>query len=131
MNFVNCKKCGKIFTTSGSPICPECVKKSEEKFLEVRKYIYENPSKNMAQVAEETEVPVRQIQQWVREEKLLFSKDSGVMLECENCGKAIQTGRFCKECKGKMSNKLSGLYVEKNSADHGKRTSGGKMHFLK
>lgn len=131
MNFINCRKCGKLFTTVDSQICPECVKKAEEKFLEVKKFINENPSKNIAQVSEETEVPVRQIQQWVREEKLLFSKDSGVMIECENCGKPIQTGRFCKECKGKMTNKLSGLYVEKNPANQGKKTSGGKMHFLK
>lgn len=131
MEFSNCRKCGKIFNSTGSPICPECAKKLDEKFMEVRKFINENPSKNIAQVSEEMDVSVRQIQQWVREEKLLFSSESGVILTCEECGAQILTGRYCKNCKNKMSNKLSGLYVEKNNTSEGKRAAGGKMHFLK
>lgn len=130
MGFTNCSRCGKLFNSIDSPICKECQKELEEKFLQVRDYIRENPTKNMNQVAEDNEVSVRQLQRWVKEEKLCFTKDSGVMIECEQCGKPIQTGRFCKECKGKMTNKLSGLYSEKKAQENGLKSSGAKMHFL-
>ena len=102
MDVRNCKNCGKLFQYVGKPLCPACNKKLEDKFFEVRDYIYENPTANMSQVSEEMEVPIQQIKKWVREERLAFSKDSGITISCEKCGKPILTGRFCNECKKKM-----------------------------
>lgn len=130
MDFMNCKKCGNLFTSTGSPLCPQCTKELDQKFLEVKQFIYDNPTKNMNQVAEEMEVPIRQIKQWIREEKLQFAESSGVTFSCEKCGAQIMTGRFCKSCKSRMTDTLTGLYVEKKTDANGKRTAGGKMHFL-
>jgi methionyl-tRNA synthetase len=41
----------------------------------------------------------KQIEQWVREERLVFSDESPIKLYCEKCGKYITTGRFCEQCK--------------------------------
>ena len=58
------------------------------------------------EVAAECEVPENQIKQWVREERLEFSKGSGA-LSCEQCGEPISTGRFCDKCKATMTNNLN------------------------
>ena len=55
MDVRNCKNCGKLFQFVGKPICPACNKKLEDKFFEVRDYIYENPTANMGKVSERSE----------------------------------------------------------------------------
>ena len=51
MNVRNCKKCGKIFNyVTGYPICPTCKSALEEKFHEVKQYIYDNEIATLKQV---------------------------------------------------------------------------------
>jgi len=64
----------------------------------------------MQEVSDVFDVPIAQIKQWIREERLAFAEDSVVGLECEGCGVTIKTGRFCKECKEKMARGLKELY---------------------
>lgn len=131
MDVRNCKKCGKLFNYNGESLCQSCVKEMEDKFFEVRDYIYKNPTANMAIVAEENDIPIQQIKKWVRQERLIFSKDSGISIDCESCGKPILTGRYCKDCKGKMTNTFSSVYVEKPAENKSnKNSSKGKMRFL-
>lgn len=132
MDVRNCKNCGKLFNYTGEPICPVCAKELEDKFFSVRDFIYANPTASMSTVAEEMEIPIQQIKKWVRQERLSFSKDSGMSIDCEVCGKPILTGRYCKECKMQMTNKLSGMYSheEKHSSKQTKVSSNGKMRFL-
>ncbi|MCI8769866.1 MAG: flagellar protein [Lachnospiraceae bacterium] len=131
MDVRNCKKCGKLFNYNGESLCQSCVKEMEDKFFEVRDYIYKNPTANMAIVAEENDIPIQQIKKWVRQERLIFSKDSGISIDCESCGKPILTGRYCKDCKGKMTNTFSSVYVEKPAENKpNKNSSKGKMRFL-
>ncbi|MCD7825031.1 MAG: flagellar protein [Clostridiaceae bacterium] len=132
MDVRNCKKCGKLFNFDGDSLCPACAKEMEEKFFVVREYIYKNPSAGMAVVAEDNDVPIQQIKKWIRQERLTFSRESGISIDCEACGKPILTGRYCKECKGKMTNKFSSAYVEKpaEQKDGTKISSKGKMRFF-
>ncbi|BBF44815.1 flagellar protein [Lachnospiraceae bacterium KM106-2] len=111
MDVRNCRNCGKLFNyLTGVPICPACQRQLEDKFAEVKQYIYDNPGASVNQVSDEMEVTVQQIRRWIREERLTFSEDSSVGIECENCGKLIKTGRFCKECKDKLANNLNHAY---------------------
>ncbi len=129
MDVRNCKRCGNLFDYTGKSLCPACEKEMEDKFLEVRKYIYDNPGAGMPEVAEETDVPMQQIKRWVREERLSFTKDSGVSIECEKCGRPILTGRFCPNCKQSMANSLNNLYVT-TSPQKDKKATSAKMRFL-
>lgn len=131
MEVKNCKLCGRMFNDEhSSACCPACEKKMEEKFSEVKDYIRENPHASMSQIAEDNEIPVQQIKKWIREERLQFSKDSGIKLACESCGAEILTGRFCKACKRQMKDTLSGLYVEPAAERKARRDSSGRMRFL-
>ena len=53
MDVRNCKQCGKVFNYIGSPLCPECVKKAEDKFDDVKQYIYDHPRCGIQEVSTE------------------------------------------------------------------------------
>ena len=132
MEVRNCKGCGKLFNyIGGAPLCPACFKKLDEKYAEVKEYIYDHPGASINEVSEENDVSVNQIKKWVREEKLTFTDDSPVGIECEGCGKTIKTGRFCKECKIKVATEI-GRIVEKPKITGVKKETkdSAKMRFL-
>lgn len=113
MDVRNCRNCGRMFNYLGGPsICPVCKSKEEDDFQKVKEYIRENPGAQMAEIAEVNEVSVQQIQQWVREERLEFSKDSQISLNCEKCGEPIRTGRFCEKCKNNMATSLTDAFAK-------------------
>lgn len=107
MNVKNCRKCGRLFNyVAGQNICPVCREEAEKKFVEVKQYIREHKVSGVPEVAEACDVDVRQIHQWIREERLEFSEDSPVGIDCEVCGAMIRTGRFCEKCKAGMAKEL-------------------------
>lgn len=131
MDVRSCKNCGRLFNyLQGNPICPACKKKLEDKFDEVKAYIRENELANMRQISDDTQVSVKQLKQWVREERLTFSENSPVGIECENCGALIRTGRFCNKCKNNMANNLSKAYAVTPVAQGPKKKDKDKMRFL-
>ena len=113
MNLRNCARCGKMFNyVAGQPICEPCKKAIEESFQQVKQYIEENPRASLKQICEDNEVSTKQLQQWIREERLMFSKESPIQLLCEKCGDPIVTGRFCAKCKGTMANTLNQTFAK-------------------
>lgn len=111
MDARNCKKCGKLFNHAMGPvICPRCKESMEEKFQEVKKYVRDHPGCGIPEVSEECDVSQQQIKQWLREERLQFSDDSPVGLNCEKCGAMIRSGRFCDKCKSEMTHRLQHAY---------------------
>ena len=132
MNVTNCKGCGRIFNVIGNEkLCPNCRKKMEDKFAEVKAFLQENPNTPIDVVSKETEVSTRQIRQWVKEERLILSE--GIMdgVVCESCGKAISTGRFCDKCKASLTNNLRNAFAkESKSVEVKKDRDGDRMRFL-
>lgn len=137
MDVRNCVKCNKLFNYIAGPvICADCRKSLEDKFKEVKLFIRKNPHVSLSEVSEECSVDIRQIRQWVREERLSFSEDSAIGIECEVCGKTIKTGRFCNECKTAVMNNLGSAYPKqenkesKEEVSHEKKDTSSKMRFL-
>ena len=110
MNVTNCRGCGRLFNVmNNSRLCPQCVAQLENKFQEVKTYLEDNPNSSINRVSEDNDVSVKQIKQWVREERLTFAEGSVGGIECEQCGTMIRTGRFCDSCKFKIANNLSSV----------------------
>lgn len=118
MEVRNCKNCGRLYNYIGGAyrLCPDCMKKLEEKFQEVKQYIEDNPRADMRDISENCDVSTRQIEQWIREERLSFSDDSPIGIACEVCGATIRTGRYCERCKSDMANRLGSMYGSTASA---------------
>ena len=109
MEVRNCKGCGRLFNYMQGPfLCPACIGELEDKFQQVKEFLKENPKASMKTVSEENGVSAKQIRQWVREERLSFTEDSNITLECEGCGAKILTGRFCAKCKNGLISDLNG-----------------------
>ena len=133
MEVRNCVDCGKMFNyMGGTPLCAACAKKLEDKFEIVKEYVYDNPRATINEVAEENEVSVRQIKRWIKEERLAFSDDSPIGIECEGCGKTIRTGRYCEMCKKSLGKQLGVMYQKSEvQVQKLRRDSDAKMRFLK
>lgn len=126
-----CTQCKRLFNyLSGPPICPGCKDKLEEKFLEVKLYIQENPHDGISEVAKANEVQTSQIRRWIREERLAFSDESGIGIDCESCGKTIKTGRLCQACKDKLLSNVSTMYKSNESIVEKRHKEAAKMRFL-
>lgn len=120
MDVKSCRSCGRLFNyLQGPPICPACKKLLEEKFVKVKEYIREHETATIHQISEDNDVSVKQIRQWVREERLTFTENSPVGIECENCGAMIRTGRFCDKCKNNMANNLKQMYAMPSQEESG------------
>lgn len=133
MNVRNCRKCGKIFNyVAGPPVCPKCREALEEKFQVAKDYIRENKKATLTEISEECDVEISQIRQWVREERLCFSDDSPIGIDCEGCGAIIKTGQYCEKCKVNLiqgfkdSIKKPEMPLQKKK----KADAGAKMRFL-
>lgn len=119
MDVRNCRQCGRLYNYVGGSyrnLCPDCIRHIEEKFEEVKTYIEENRVATMSDVSQDCDVSVKQIEQWVREERLCFADDSPIGIACEVCGKTIKTGRFCESCKSNMIDQFGGMYQNENKA---------------
>lgn len=117
LNVLNCKRCGRIFRSDNRRvICPICVKELEEKFDEVKEYIYANPASTIVEVASETNVSVEQIKNWIREERLILTNPQGAGITCMKCGTVVSTGKYCNKCKVTMANDLQGMYRKERQA---------------
>lgn len=131
MNVMNCKGCGRLFNQmTNEKLCPACVQELEDKFQQVKKYLEENPNASVDMVSKDNDVSVKQIKQWVREERLTFSEGSLEGIECEGCGTLIRTGRYCDECKYKVTNNLMSAINKPKEAPKPKERDRDRMRFL-
>ncbi len=133
MNVRNCKRCGKMFNyIQGLPICQSCREEIEKKFQEVKDYVHEHKTATMDMIQKDCGVERKQIEQWVREERLVFSDESPIKLFCESCGKQIATGRFCAECKKDTASGLSAAGKREEAPRmESKKDAGSKMYTFK
>ena len=116
MDVRNCRGCGRLFNyLQGPHLCPACMQKLEEKFSQVKDYLEDNPHATIPEIAKDNEVSTRQIEQWIREERLSFSDDSPIGIACEVCGATIRTGRYCERCKNDLANRLGSMYGSRSS----------------
>lgn len=134
MDARSCRSCGRLFNyMGGQPICQACKDALEKKFTEVRDYIRENKKAPLELISEDCEVSVKQLKQWIKEERLTFADDSPVAFECENCGTTIRTGRLCAACKAKLGDSLGSMIPKDEpafSTSRDSRDDKNRMRFL-
>ncbi len=134
MDVRTCRGCKKIFNYLTGPIlCPACREALEQKFQDVKKYIQEHRGASMQEVADECEVDMQQIRQWLREERLELSEDSAIALTCESCGKPIRSGKFCEKCRNAMANNFQSLMQNNKPTEstlYKKEKENPRMRFL-
>lgn len=136
MEVRNCRKCGRIFNYIGGSyrnLCPNCIDAMEDLFEQVKSFIDENPGASMPEVSNTCGVSSKQIEQWIREERLQIADNSPIGIGCEICGKMIKSGKFCPNCKDSMANTLNSAYhkpIMEKREEIKRRPGAAKMRFL-
>ena len=128
-----CSGCRRLFNyLAGEVLCPECKKKQETKFQEVRNYIDEHENVTMKQVSEDCEVTMSQIENWIREERLHVEDEENAYFYCENCGKTVHSGRYCSMCKRQLLNELGdALGMNKVQTRKKRKKDTPRMRFIR
>lgn len=134
-NITNCRGCGALFRrTTSERLCPQCVKKLEEKYTEVRQYISENRGVSIMQVSREMDVSVDQIKAWIREDRLQLDEAGDPEFCCLQCGVPIRSGKYCEHCKSKVLNNLNSAYHKERVVEQPQRSYNNdeknRMRFL-
>lgn len=122
MNIKNCNTCGKIYPYDGFDSCKQCRSDEEEAFQKVKKYIYKNPGADISEISEETEVDSKKIIEFLKQGRLEIKDENNLLLDCERCGVAIKTGRFCNKCAGEMAREFKSSMTDKKE-DQAKKVS--------
>ncbi|HHW57516.1 MAG TPA: MerR family transcriptional regulator [Clostridia bacterium] len=130
MEIRNCKRCGKLYTYTGIDLCPKCYRQDEEDFMKVRDYLDAHPSATMLEISQNTQVSTKKIMDFLKEGRLILSSTNiNIGLKCERCGKPILTGRFCEECRTKLSRELMKGYLVQPE-DKGEETKKGERLYV-
>ena len=126
MELINCKECGRLFSSAGQKVCPDCQNSEEEKFELVKNYLWDNPNSTVKKVSEETGVEEDLIIKFMREDRLAAE---GIIvdytLKCKHCGAEINSGIFCEKCRAKMISDFNKSDQKKKEKDNkGKKSKG-------
>ena len=101
MPAANCKLCKRMFNKVYSPYCPECYEVHSENLSEIYRFIQENETMTLEEIALHSDISVQEL------ERVLFSGELGtasskVIYHCQRCDIAIsplnRRGRFCLRC---------------------------------
>ena len=128
MDITNCPECGKLFKKTTSKICPECVQKEEDYFLEVKKYLDDNPGATVPEVAEETGVTEKKINEFIREGRLQATAFENISAPCLSCGNPTKKGKYCSDCSQNLQSELEKAMGDKEDKEEDKPKEGGKIH---
>lgn len=107
MSLANCSRCGRVFShiPGGKDVCPACIKEEDSNYLKIFHYLSTRPSATAQEIAQATEVDIKEIYRYVRENRLrLVQGDTG--LQCESCGIPISLGKLCENCAKMLSEEI-------------------------
>ncbi|MFW5855838.1 MAG: TIGR03826 family flagellar region protein [Bacillota bacterium] len=131
MNLKNCPRCGKLFAKKGNEkLCPVCRKEEESDFEKVKEYLWDHPKASIDEVHEATGVERDTIIKFIKEDRLIAEGiEIDFDLECERCGKPIESGRYCESCQQEL---ITGLNKEESDEKKEKKDpetkESGKMY---
>lgn len=128
-----CNRCKRMFTYLGfgHRLCSECKRIDDEVFGRAREYIEAHGTATMIEIEAATSIPIRQIQQYLREGRLEIPENSPIYIKCESCHCDIRSGRYCKECAAKLSKDFEGaMRMDEYEIGEVPKMKQGKMHYI-
>lgn len=134
MDVRQCRRCGKLFQYISKPICSNCVEEIDQMFIKVRDHLYKYPDASIEEISKKTEVPEKQILEFLRDERLSLRSPTGALL-CEQCGMPVVQGRYCEKCKDSLSKafytNVEPPKPEKKKEPEKRSNPGARMHINK
>lgn len=107
MELKNCPECGKLFVHTERNLCPECVRREDDDFERVRRFLRDEPQATIERVSRMTGVSEPVILRLLRHGRLTLPEGSPIALRCERCEAPIDAGRLCKACRKELAEALA------------------------
>ncbi|OOB80170.1 MAG: hypothetical protein BEN19_06325 [Epulopiscium sp. Nuni2H_MBin003] len=108
MEVKTCRECKKLFQyVSGKRVCPVCLKKHAQWLIDVKDYIREQPTCTINKIHEDIGVPIRIIEDFIRDGSLELSAGSSISVKCTMCGSPITKGKVCDKCNASRLNDMT------------------------
>lgn len=128
MELRSCEICKKIFKAPDDrTLCPRCMITHETEFKRVKEYLRKNPGTSMPILAEETDVDISVIEQYLKQERIEVAPNSPVKLACNKCSAEIVTGMYCENCSKAL---LGELHKIKNNIIAKEREEKGQLRYV-
>ena len=110
MELKTCRHCKKFFNAIfNENLCPKCKNDLEKIYRDVKTYVQDNKGVSIMTVVQHFDndfVTDRQIREWIKEDRLQFCGEyTGIV--CRHCGRVIESGELCADCKGKLVSELN------------------------
>ena len=109
--------------------CPACGRKERTDFGKVREFLEIAGPQPAVIISEETGVPLKVIDKFLREGRVEIPDGSPVYIRCQGCGTDIRYGRFCPDCMLRLSKSLQHAMLAPEVGEK-PRTNSGRMHTL-
>jgi NMD protein affecting ribosome stability and mRNA decay len=98
-----CELCGKPFNDALGKICSMCVKKVDETYTIVRKYMYQNPDKcDYINIVKDTEVSEKILNYLIKKGRIEVANKPGGAAKCRACGKETSGSSICEKCMARI-----------------------------
>ncbi|ANU14810.1 flagellar protein [Planococcus halocryophilus] len=96
----NCRICGTLFLKDYTDCCIDCYKEIEEDFKLVTDFLRNsyNRNANIQEVSQFTNIPVKQIADFIRDGRIYAEDYPNLGYPCQRCDKLIKRQMLCKEC---------------------------------
>ena len=104
MSLGNCSRCGRVYAKiqGGRDLCQSCLREEDDNYLKVFHYLSTRPAATAPEIAQATDVDIKEIYRFVRENRLrLVTPNTGLF--CESCGIPLSEGKMCEKCRQKLS----------------------------
>lgn len=99
-----CPHCQRPFSQlRNEEVCLACMAKGEDEFRRIKEYLYEHPGASATELVQRLGVTIRQIQHYLREDRLEVVGEGYTGLTCDKCGKPLKTGRMCEHCEKEVA----------------------------
>ena len=120
MDLKNCSECGRVFADDGvHDLCERCRDSEKEKYKKVKEFLWDNPNSSVNKVHQETGVEKELIIKFVKDGRLISDGlNLDYQVHCERCGKTIESGKYCEQCKQIL---VDGFHSGKNKKKKSKK----------
>ena len=129
---LTCEECGKELIRQGlhKMVCPRCGKEYRDDFQKIKDYLDENKGATIIEIERTLNIDRSVIRECLREGSLETTTKGLNLLSCDNCGRGINTGKYCQSCASARGTDIYGSAINKVSSIYSKQTvESGRMRF--
>lgn len=126
-----CKCGGKFFHIGGGKYkCNTCEEIVLDDFGKVKEFLEENGPMPMMVISECTGVSVEVLEGLLKDGRVEIAENSKYFINCQKCGCAIRSGRYCIDCAKTLANGIQRIYYNEVGEKPKNSTVKEKIHYL-